>query len=117
SRGGAGAGRAFQTYVGLQGLNGSRHSDNLAAGVGLRFGSEVNAVLILRIGIVRVGANGLLELFTGRVVLAAVDEQRAHVVEVLAGSGRIQLSGLIQIGPRVVDLLVLGERDRIVVVI
>ncbi len=73
---------------------------------GLR--NQVNAVLILRVRIIRIGINGLFESRSSRFELPDVYQHRTEVVIVLPGTCRVDLRGLFEFGLRFSKLLLLG---------
>src|SRR6185437_59947 len=98
----------LQVKILLQGLDRARRSRDLARSIRRRFACQSDAVLILRIRVVGVRRNRLLELLNGLVVLACIYQQRAHVVVILAGARWIELGRFLQIRPRIIQLLVFG---------
>ena len=61
--------------------------------------------------IVRCGGDRLLERFSGSIHLPGVHHDRAHVVVVLAGIGRIELGGFLKLRLRLVDLDRIGGKN------
>ncbi len=71
--------------------------------------------MILRIGVVRIGLNGFLERFTGCIVLTAIDQNGAEVIEVASGVCGVELRGLSQLSLGLRNLFGLDQRQGIVV--
>src|SRR5260370_31768695 len=70
----------LQFQILLKSLFCSRLRGNGALGVGLGFGYQINSILVIGVGVLGIGLDGLLKGISGRFDLLIVHQQRTEIV-------------------------------------